>query len=198
MKAKKNLIVTIILLAIFLAVVQVTQVAGKAEQKATTTPRVKFVTEQQQREILAGLQGVYVLVVDFSPEDEKYGLNKERFKTDVELRLRQYGVKVLSNMERFLASGQPYLYINVNPKIEEKIGLAAINISVQLKEKVLLVRNPTIITAAATWKAQGVAMGGLDNIAQVRELVKDLVDEFINDYLAANPKVQTPQQKTEK
>lgn len=190
MKAKKNLIITILLLAIFLAVVQVTQVAGKSE------PQIKATIEP--RDILAGLQGVRVVVDEIEPDEEKFGFNRQQFQTDVELRLRQFGIKVLTLEERLLTLGTPYLYINVISIIPEGIPLAAVKVSVELKENVLLERNPTILTNAATWHTGGVATVGLDNISQIREVVIKFVDEFINDYLAANPKEQTPQQKTEK
>jgi hypothetical protein len=195
MKAKKNLIVTIVLLVIFVAVVQVTHVAGKSEKKANTTPQIKFVTEK--REILAGLQGVEVAVEVFEPEDIKYGFNRQQYQTDVELRLRQYGIKVLSN-EESLKMAQPYLYINVNPLISEKGGIAAVSIEISLRDIVVLVRNPTIMTSATTWKRNVTSIVGFNRFNEIRNKVRDLVDIFINDYLAANPKEQPPHQKTEK
>ena len=193
MKAKKNLIVTIVLLAIFLAVVQVTQVAGKSEQKANATPRTKWINEQ--RDILAGLQGVSVLVEPFRPKAQKYGFNKEKFKTDVELRLRQYGIKVVPT----LSSKHPaVLYVYINPLIDETTRNVAIRIDIKLFEAVTLLRNKSVVTSAATWSADSIGLDSLPVVNGVREKVKDLVDAFINDYLAANPKEQTPQQKTKK
>jgi len=196
MKAKKNLIVTIVFLVIFLAVVQVTQVAGKSEKKANTTPQIKYVSEP--REILAGLQGVAVVVEVFRPEVEKYGFSQQQYQTDVELRLRQYGVKVLSLFELTKAVGSPRLYINVNPYIDEKVGFAAVSVLLELTEYVSLERNPTIMTSAVTWREGMLLTRELNRLNEVRDSVEDLVDQFINDYLAANPKEQTPQQKTEK
>lgn len=191
MKTKKNLIVTITFLAFVIAFVQVTQVAGKSEQKVDTTTLDEF-TREQNREILAGLQGVHVLVEDFRPEEEKYGFNKQQYKTDVELRLRQYGVKVLSKKEQLQVSGHPCLYINVNPLIDEKVGDAAVSILVKLNEVVLLERNPSISTVATTWEKGMILLLGLKKLDSVRDSVRNLVDMFINDYLAANPKDQSP------
>jgi len=146
MKAKKNLIVTILLLVIILAVVQVTQVAGKAKKQNESTPLPKFIFKQA--DLLEGLQGVGVVVEGFYTKEEKYGLNNERLKTDVELQLRQNGVKVLSDEERLRIVGAPALCIDVIFRIPEKIPYAVINISVELKENVLLERNPAIMTFA--------------------------------------------------
>ncbi|MHC4586934.1 MAG: hypothetical protein ACYS3N_20580 [Planctomycetota bacterium] len=193
MKAKKNLIVTIVLLVIILAFVQVTQVAGKAKKQTESTPLPKFIFKQA--DVLKGLQGVGVVVEGFGIEGEKYGLNNEGFKTDVELQLRQYGVKVLSDEERLRIVGAPALCIDVIFQIHKRIPYAVVNISVELKENVLLERNPAIMTFAATWYAKGLATVALDNISEAREAVKVIVDEFIIDYRAANSKVQPQQQK---
>lgn len=187
MKTKKNWIMTLIFLAFVLACVQVTQVAGKSEQKANTTPQSKYT---EQRDILAGLQGVNVLVEDFRPEAEKHGFNRQQYKTDVELRLRQYGIKVLSQKESSKVSGSPYLYINVTPLFGENTPMAAVNILVQLQEAVLLERNRTILRVATTWHKGMTLLCGLKRLDETREHVRDLVDMFINDYLAANPKDQ--------
>lgn len=189
MKKKKNWIITITFLAFVIAFAQVTKVAGKSKRKADTTTLEEYAREKN-RKILAGLQGVGVMMEDFRPEAEKYGFNKQQYKTDVELRLRQYGVKVLSQKEKLQASGYPYLYINVNPLINEKIGLAAMSISVQLKEMVLLERNRTIRDTATTWNKGKTLLYGLHKLDKTRDDVRDLVDMFINDYLAANPKDQ--------
>ena len=192
MKKKKNWIVIITFLVFVIAFAQVTQVAGKSEQKADTTLReeAEEYFREKNRETLSGLQGVYVLVEHISPEAEKYGFNRKQLTTDVELRLRQYGIKVLSQKESYKVSGSPYLYINVNPIIDEKIGIAAVSYSVNLHEEVLLRRNPSIITTSTTWNESGTLILGLKRLDEVRDSVRNLVDEFINDYLAANPKDQ--------
>jgi hypothetical protein len=199
MKAKKNLIVTIVLLVIILAVVQVTQVAGKAKNQTESTPLPKFISEQA--DLLQGLQGVGVVVEKSIDRDkERYGLTNERFKTDVELQLRQRGVKVLSDEERLRMVGAPALYIDVTFRVRESIRHAIGVISVELKENVLLKRNPTIMTFAATWHARGLATVTLEDntSSQIRLAVKQIVDEFILDYFAANPKLKPQQQKTDK
>ena len=51
---------------------------------------------QGTRETLRGLEGVEVLVENLSPEVERDGIDKTTIKTDVELKLRQTGIKVLT------------------------------------------------------------------------------------------------------
>ncbi len=172
------------------------QSQGPISSATSGSPKLKAGTKaeeyvrEKKREILAGLQGVQVIVEDFSPEVEKYVFNKQQYKTDVELRLRQYGVKVFSEEESLQVSGSPFLYINVNPVIVEKVGVSAVNILVKLNEVVSLERNPSVITIATMWQEDKTLLLGLNRLDKLREYVRDLVDMFINDYLAANPKDQ--------
>lgn len=181
-------------MAIFLAVVQVTQVAGKSVQEVYTKIVEEYAREKE-REVLAGLQGVGVIVEAFRPEAEKFGFNRQQYQTDVELRLRQNGIKVFSRKEIAQVIGWPMLYINVNPTIQEKFGFAAVNVSVQLQEIVSLERNPTIKTTAYTWTNGRAGIVGFSRLNTVRGDVKELVDKFINDYLAANPKDHSTKKK---
>jgi len=146
------------------------------------------------RDALKGLQGVRVLVEILEPEVEKSGLTTQQLQTDVELRLRQNGIRVLSEQEQLSTPGMPYLYVNVNIMIRKDIPLvqlAVYVISVKLKQNVFLARDTTKLCIASTWDSKGSNVGsvGLDKIeTTIRKNIKDNVDEFINDYLAVNPK----------
>ena len=139
-----------------------------------------------ERDTLKGLQGVYVLVEYLISEQEKFGLTKQQLQTDVELRLRQSGIMVLSEQEWLLIPGEPRLYVNVNLQIYEEIGLVAFNILIELNQSVFLARDPTKFCMASTWWTALGGPIGLSKITTIRESVKDCVDIFINDYLAAN------------
>jgi hypothetical protein len=154
--------------------------------------RSKYTTDS--RDTLKGFHGVRVLVEGLKPEVEKYGLTKEAIQTDTELRLRQYGIKVLSPEE----SGGSWLYINVNTVVQEGIPIAAIAVQVEFRQDVLLFRDLKTRVMATTWDKGVVIVGGASKLKDVRESVKDLVDAFINDYLAVNPKEQPPAEKDSK
>ena len=152
-----------------------------------------------EKEVLQGLEGVHVLVGDIKPEVEKYGLTKKALQTDTELQLRQYGIKVLTEEEWRSTQGQPWLCINVIVSMEEEVLLAGAAINVELRENVLLLREPaTLCFAATTWSKTGVWGVGLGRIKDLRGSVKDFVSEFINDYLAANPKESEAKSKNNK
>lgn len=137
--------------------------------------------DQERRAILRGLQGCRVIVEDLDPEIERDGLTKEQLQTDTELKLRMAGIKVLSREEL-----GPFFYLNVQVMKLLSSRDYIYHISVCLKEHVLPVRNGDIIWGA-TWQGSGF-FGITHNLTDIRQCAKDMVDIFINDYLAANPK----------
>lgn len=186
MKAKYCWCLLLILLVCFTGTKYANQVAAKAERPTKTTPQLKYI--RNKRDALTDLQGVLVLVEEIGPEAEKYGFTQQTYRTDVELRLRQYGIKVLSKEEYLQMAGRPFLYIRVNPLINEKTRLVAVGLEVKLHERSFLLREPTMVVTAATWSEGRMALIGLDKLNEVRESVRGLVDLFINDYLEVNPK----------
>lgn len=142
-----------------------------------------------EKEILKELEGVLVLVEYIQPELEKYGLTRRVLHIDTELLLRQYGINVLNHEETLPKAGYPYLYIDVSVVMEEEFPMAAVAITVELHEKVLLLREPKrICLGACTWQREKMVLCGFLRIKDIREVVKEYVNEFIYDYLAANPK----------
>ncbi len=139
-------------------------------------------------ECLRGLKGVYVLVENLLSDIEADGLHKADIQTDVEWKLRLAGIKVLAKEEQLEEPGSPYLYINVNSK-KLDVGLYAFSISIRLKQKVFLARNlkPNVYFAT-TWNMDLVGTVGEQKVDNIRNFVKDNVDDFINDYLSVNPK----------
>ena len=139
---------------------------------------------------LAGLQGIAVVVEQIDQKAKMSGLTGEALKADTEMKLRQNGIKVFSEQQRLQEPGMPSLYINVNVVVREEIEFSAANIHVAFKQFVLLKRDPTNACLAATWEAGDILTGKPADLIGVRENVKALIDQFINDYLAANPKPQ--------
>ena len=91
-----------------------------------TDNQVTFLVKQ--RDTLKGLQGVLVFVEDsIKPEGKKYGLTKQQLKTDVELRLRQNAIRLLTK-EEFRSTVGPLLYVRLNIDINEEVEFIAYNI----------------------------------------------------------------------
>ncbi len=138
------------------------------------------------RATLVGLNGVAVNV-GVDPDAERVGLRQSTFRTDVEVKLRQAGIRVLTNTEVSDTPGAPVLQLNVHT-LESKSGFYPFHIELKLWQVARLVRDPSIVSAAITWNVSGGGIAGSERLSFIRDVVRDKVDQFINAYLAANPK----------
>jgi len=144
---------------------------------------------ETQRKTLAGLQAVYVTIETLDSEVERDGLSESAIQTDVELKLRQAGIPVLTHEQWLRTPGKAWLYLNVNVHKEQSWGGYVYGIKLHLIQEVTLTRAPRTITDAATWEAVGkVGIAGQARLSSIRDSAKDMVDQFINAHLAANPK----------
>lgn len=146
-------------------------------------PGISYALTDKQK-ALVGLKGVLVVVEDIRPQAEPLDLTIDQIQTDVELRLRKAGLRVLTVLEMLETPGRPYLYVNVNPIIWS--GICACAIEVNLRETVMLARG--LKTQGSIWDERSAGFVRKENIRQIRDRISDEVDKFINDYLAANPK----------
>ena len=147
--------------------------------------------------VLKGLVGVRVVVEELSDHAKEAGLTKQSLRIAAELRLRTHGIRVLTNEERLSSPSGAYLYVNVSAfKRSYHEGLVY-DCSVSLREAVTLLRgSQQKVNGATTWRA-AVTFGitpSNDFANEIVSLVKEQVDEFINDYLRDNPREQAPSQ----
>ena len=152
------------------------------------SPLVGQGDNEYTRKTLAGLTGLYVSVEQIPDEMQRDGLDTTQILTDVELKLRQAGITVLTRQEWLSTAAAPYLYVNVQA-IKNPANFYAFSVDVQLRQRVTLVHDPAVLILATTWSATGViGTVGSKKLRSLREAVRDLTDQFINAYLAANPK----------
>lgn len=140
-------------------------------------------SEEVHKRGLRGLKGVYV-AVEMDPQAERLGLTEAQILTDVELRIRKAGVRVLTMKELAETPGLPYLSLRIGTYIDK--GLVAFSILVELVERVTLARG--FVNPGAIWNAVGVGIIETKRIQKIRAEVGDYVDKFIKDYLEMNPK----------
>jgi hypothetical protein len=139
---------------------------------------------------LRGIREIEVTIEPLATSAEEAGLHRADIQTDVELKLRLAGIKVLTNGEWLQGPGSPYLYVNANVRLNQPAapGLAIFSISLQLKQLVTLTRDVSIMASATTWDTEAAGSVGRTNLQKIRDGIRDLVDEFINAYLSVNPK----------
>ena len=143
-----------------------------------------------RRKPLVGLTGVHVMIEieALGPDVRRDGLDRSTLEMDVELKLRQAGIRIFTDAERLASAGEPYLYLNITAVApENRSGEYALCLQLKLIEEVRLTRTGTL-KLAPTWEDGQVVTVRAGYLSRVREFVKDMVDKFSNDYLAANPK----------
>lgn len=145
-----------------------------------------------ERETLRGLDGVMVLVEDLRPDVIADGVTVKMIQTAAEKKLKAAGIKVLSENELMSTPGYPYLYINLN-SIKPPGGSGYIySISLELYQAVTLDRDSKNKCLASTWEVSMVGMVTTSQLKGVVDRISALVDEFMDDYAAANKSVLAP------
>lgn len=132
------------------------------------------------KDSLKGIKEVFVGVLAEAHTDTDGMLSP--IQTDVELRLRKAGVAVSDG------SSVPQAYLFVLISSVKKAGIYAYNCRVELKQDVVT-RSNRFSMLAPTWSDSSNGMVGRDNmVKEIRDVVGDLVDKFLNDFLSVNPK----------
>lgn len=148
--------------------------------------------------VLKGLTGVAVEILQLSPSVKEHGGSPARLQTDVELRLRTAGIKVFASSEADRNAGRPTLRVFVMARPLEssdqtEILAFAKFLFIELHEVAELSKDRSSnisIRNATTWRTSfrtGLSKPGA-LATDIRKNVADLVDEFLNAYLGANQK----------
>jgi hypothetical protein len=153
------------------------------QEESSTEKRTTPSAEPQ--ETLCGLKGVMVFIEDVDSDVEKHGLTKNLLQKEVESRLRQADIPVLTRQEAFNTPGKAYLHLSLTTH-NTGIDLYSYSIRIELNQDVSLIREPSIRTSATTWIANVVGIVGARNLPAVTEDVDSLTDKFIHDYVVAN------------
>jgi len=142
------------------------------------------------QEGLRDIKGVFVNV-SVSPELQKLGLTENQIKTDVELKLRKFGVRILTEkppepkLEEFNKTPQPsHLIVSLIALVRQNICF--FSVITEVRETVF--RGNGFAADGSIWRNGGIGITDTDNMRKIRNAVNDLIEKFINDYLAANPR----------
>ena len=140
--------------------------------------------KQGEEEVLQGLEAVHVKVERLKAEIEQDGLFASTLQSDVELKLRLAGIKVLSEEQWLENPDSPYLYLFVDAFKHSEGYVYRIQIS--LREPVMIIRKR--MKACATTLRIRDELGITANLSEIREEAQDLVDEFIKAWQSVNRK----------
>lgn len=151
---------------------------------------------QAESAALIGLTEFEVEIIGTSPEWESVGLSALQLRTDVELRLRKAGMPVLPWDPLKRNKLRPKLVVSVLlfQSKDRRLDVVSKQVQITLRESVTansFRRGSIQITDADTW--QSYISFGLTNSksepAGIRQSVGDLIDQFINEFLTANPRL---------
>lgn len=128
---------------------------------------------------------VYVLFDGDKPDT----FTVDDVRVDVELKLRQNGIHVLTNEEYNVKPLSSRLVVDVGiTKYKDRL-FSSFACTLEVSETMQSIRNPKMfVIGASTWQQTRFGIVGVDKMNFVRDTVKELTDKFLNDYLAANPK----------
>jgi len=153
------------------------------------TPLIANAQSNPDRKGLRGILGMRVAIEELSPTARVGGLSRDQLQTEVELRLRKAGVRILDG-----DSGS-FLYLSVSAMKSINAPLYATNVKLEFYRlgtfvgfgKDLEASEQTLI--ASVWSKQVLGLAGSERVEmEIRQQVADLTDQLLNDYLAANPK----------
>lgn len=140
-----------------------------------------------ERESLAGLPGVVVVVETITPEAQAVGLTEEAIQAAVERILLSSYLRIFHESKALKASSHPWLY--VQPNIGKGGAYYFYNVSLRLIQEVSSVHDPQYTMAATTWQGN---TAGIVNENDLKDVILDVIERwtkiFANDYLAVNPR----------
>ncbi len=161
---------------------------------AAFTGSAKADDDALARRSLKGIKG-FLVIVTVDEDLQAAGLDSGRVLTIVELKLRQAGIKVLTEKEYIVMVPVAALAVGAqgvpNAKENKEITQYGVRINLDVGQLVTLSRDPKIQTYGVTWSTGFVGTYGSKRVGDLADEVGDLMDQLLNAYLAANPKPPT-------
>jgi hypothetical protein len=142
------------------------------------------------------METMYVFVQGLTEETKKEGLTAEQIQSAVGDKLKQMGIKVVSEEESLKIAGTPVLYVNISANKMTRTPLFVYHVDVGVLQEVILVREPKIRSLSITWNRGQIGYCPSISFAKsLRGTVGDLMDKFEKDYRAANPEPEETEKK---
>ena len=134
--------------------------------------------QEVERENLAGIRDVNVVVADLADDVEAAGLTRRGLLAAVERRLEERGVRVGSSRQA------ADLYVDVTTH-QGATGLYAYYARVSVQQLATIEGNQ-LRAYVDTWDMASLGTTGGANLPRVAEVVLEIVDLFCDDYLEVN------------
>ncbi len=139
------------------------------------------------RRTLNGIKSLLVVVEEVTPDAKEIGLTPEILEKDVKAKLKEAGIRVVSQEEWLKLPGSPYLYLQTSVVKVDRAGNYAFTVAASVLQDVYLKRDPAIdLAEATTWSVGSHGHTDRRNRGFVRQAVADMVDLFVAAYREAN------------
>lgn len=129
--------------------------------------------------LLKGLNKIVLSVSSLPSDWEVSGFTSERLKTDAEIRLRRAGIEITEDL-----SADPLLIVSLDHFSDG--GSIVYMVMIRLSEDAV-VPDRGVRTLATTWSRASYGTVGRGRVDSLRGTISDKIDDFINDWLKANP-----------
>lgn len=137
---------------------------------------------------LRGLRALDVIVEPLPAEAEKDGLRRPTLQADIELRLRRAGITIVNDRTvPWPDAAVMRLRMDGLKRELEQGSFTEYKLTLEVLQGVALLRDPAVRAVDAQWHrtSQGVQLSTM--LAQsVRDSLRELIEHFVDDYLAAN------------
>ena len=119
---------------------------------------------------------VAVLIELEKPSGDPKGIDRDQIQNDIEISLRQAGIKIACQTINFYSSELPIIYVNVT--------IAKFEANYAYNADIIFINTSSKQTSAESGKKGTMGTSGLvPEITHVRPKVLDLVNRFIKEYL---------------
>lgn len=138
------------------------------------------ISSPQQFKMLVGLRGCWIVVEDVSRDSP---LSREEIQTIIEFQFRKAGIPLLGQYE-----GEGFFYLSVHLLKVKEPEFYCYALRAEWRERCVSVRT-LLRRSAPVWVQHKAGYAGrLVAKRGTKQAIKELTDEFLNDYLKANPK----------
>lgn len=142
-------------------------------------------TPDDERDSLAGIDGVMIVVEQLPADAERIDLARDDLEREVAYRFKRAGIRVLTAAERGADPRNPYLYVNCNILYVPDIQLTSFSIDVEMHQTATLKNGKD--SPVLTWARSYLGVQHRDRAAAaIRGRLGELVEQFIEDFQSVN------------
>jgi hypothetical protein len=140
------------------------------------------------RATLRGVKALKVVVDQPGPELEREGIDRDRLRNSIELKLRNADIKIDNSAVEFLG----LTFLSPEAGTRSRLSLRrtphSLVVGLGVYQVVMLSRDKETKTVAETWGQQRViSASGKDLDREISDAVFELADQFVKAFRAVNP-----------